>query len=471
MVPDRSPKSDWYKVSVETLQGWGVLLLLLILAVGGYFGYRWWESNALQREAARILEEDRRLFQELQGSQELEEFQAEYDTAWELMEEGRTAYDAGEYPAALARGRRSRELLISIRDATARQGAGQARFVTVDGRVDYRRGERGRWESARAQVTLENGDFVKTGAGGTAEIMFVDGTLYTVRPNTLFVVSGAPGEGPGERTVELQYGWINLNTAQRPSQIATPRAEARVEDETEAVVVVDETGEQGSFTTYRGTMDVASAGGERRRVGALQTVSQRGDSLSEPLPLPPAPELTAPGDNADIDSGRTQRITLSWQQVEEAASYALQVSRNRLFVENVIAADDRQRTEATLGVRGEGSFLWRVAAQNTEGLRGPWSEPRRFRVAPGGPRGGDREPPELMIDDVQSYGAIFIVRGRTDPGASVWVNGESVTVAADGGFTKTVQLVQTGWDFIEVRAEDPWGNEVTKRERVFVESI
>lgn len=471
MVPDRSPKSDWYKVSVETLQGWGILLLLLVLAVTGYFGYRWWESSALQREAARVLQEDRRLFQQLQGSQDLQEFQAEYDTAWELMEQGRFAYDAGEYADALARGRRSRELLTSIRDATARQGAGQARFVTVDGRVDYRRGERGRWESARPQLTLENGDFVKTAAGGTAEIMFVDGTMYTVRPNTLFVVSGARGDGPGDRTVELQYGWINLNTAQRPSQIATPRAEARVEDETEAVVVVDETGERGSFTTYRGSMDVASAAGDRQRVEALQTVSQQGERLSEPLQLPPAPELTAPGDNADIDSGRVRRITLRWQTVDEAHRYALQVSRNRLFVENVIEADDRRGTEANLGIRGEGSFLWRVAAQNAAGLRGPWSEPRRFRVAPEGPEGGDREPPELLIDDVQSYGAIFIVRGRTEPGSSVWVNGESVTVAADGGFTKTVQLVQTGWDFIEVRAADPWGNEVTKRERVFVENI
>jgi hypothetical protein len=46
-----------------------------------------------------------------------------------------------------------------------------------------------------------------------------------------------------------------------------------------------------------------------------------------------------------------------------------------------------------------------------------------------------------------------------------------VAVSADGEFTKTVQLVQPGWDFIEIRAADAWGNEATQRERVFVENV
>ena len=60
---------------------------------------------------------------------------------------------------------------------------------------------------------------------------------------------------------------------------------------------------------------------------------------------------------------------------------------------------------------------------------------------------------------------------RTEPGADVEVNGESVAVAADGSFTKTVQLGREGWSFVEIRARDASGNETLRRQRVFVESL
>jgi hypothetical protein len=63
-----------------------------------------------------------------------------------------------------------------------------------------------------------------------------------------------------------------------------------------------------------------------------------------------------------------------------------------------------------------------------------------------------------------------MVNGRTEPGARVEVNGEQVTLGADGSFTKAVQLNKEGWNIIEVRARNAWGNETVRRHRVFVES-
>ncbi len=82
----------------------------------------------------------------------------------------------------------------------------------------------------------------------------------------------------------------------------------------------------------------------------------------------------------------------------------------------------------------------------------------------------DDTPPELDLDDVKSYGSIFIVAGRSEPGAQIEINGEPVKVAADGAFTKTVQLSKEGWSFIEIKARDSWGNETSRRHRVFVEN-
>jgi hypothetical protein len=319
---------------------------------------------------------------------------------------------------------------------------------------------------------LRPGDYVKTTASGSAEIMFADGTLYTVRPDTLFLVSGTRRGEPGDKAVELQYGWINLNTAQSTSKVTTPNAEAVVANQSEAVVSYDGDKGDGRFTAFRGEMRIA-ASGEERRVTALQTVAQEDGKLAAVQALPAAPALLAPGDNADIDFDRERRMRVAWSAVPGGDHYALQISRNRLFVDNVIDVSNRRKLDAMLAIQGEGSFLWRVAAINAENLRGPWSAPGRFRIA-SFQTGGvteDKSPPELEIQDVQSYGSIFIVNGKTEAGASVWVNDESVTVEADGAFTKTIQLAQSGWAFLEIRAADAAGNEATRRNRVFVESL
>ena len=459
---------------METLRGSAILLLLAVLGLGGYFAYQYWERHALRIEAGQIIDQASALYQQVRresgGAAE-----TELASAFGSLERARSLYSEVRYREARERARESRDILLSLLDASKnRRESGEARFIAVQGRVEYRRGDRGEWEPAEGRGLLRTGDYVKTSDNGSAEIMFDDGTLYTVRPNTLFLVSRGTGSSAGEQTIELQYGWLNLNTARRPSKIATPQAQAQVADDSEAVVSYDEGRHAASFTTYRGAMDVAGAGGETRRVEALQTVSQEGALLSAVKPLPPPPDLVSPDENADVDFDGERQLRLAWEPVPGAASYALQISRNRLFVDNVIDVANRRTPHATLGLQGEGTFLWRVAAVNEDELTGPWSEGRRFRVASrkgAGGAGADHEPPQLEIEGVQSYGSIFIVRGQTEAGASVWVNGESVAVEANGSFTKTTQLAQQGWDFIEVRAADAWGNEATRRQRVFVENL
>ena len=168
-----------------------------------------------------------------------------------------------------------------------------------------------------------------------------------------------------------------------------------------------------------------------------------------------------------------RELELSWEPMAGAARYALQVSRNRLFVDNVIDVDSRVKASARLGLRGEGIFEWRVAAVSRQGLQGPWSAPRSFRVfsVRRSASEGDTTAPPLEIEEVQSYGSIFMVAGRTEPGSAVEVNREPVVVEADGSFTKTVQLTQEGWSIVEIRSRDVSGNEAVRRRRVFVETL
>lgn len=230
---------------------------------------------------------------------------------------------------------------------------------------------------------LHAGDYVKTSGSGTAEGMMIDGTLFTVRANTVLLVSRTRSMLGlrSERTLALESGWVDMSTAQTASRIMTPEAEAMVEERSDAVVTYDERERRGSFSNYRGGLKVASRDGTTRDVGELQRVVQSESGLSEARPLPEAPILGRPEDNQEFLLTTTETVELAWTPVEGAASYALQVSQSRLFVNNVIDVENRTKTTATLGVGGAGSFLWRVAAIDNDGQRGPWSSMHRFRVA------------------------------------------------------------------------------------------
>jgi hypothetical protein len=469
------PRKEWYSVSVETLRGVGLIALLLAVFGGLYVGYRIYDNQTLERQSAQTIAEVKGLIQYLQKQERASAFTNEFSAAFQSFQEAQTASAKRDFRTALEDARRSRNLLLSIRDQIVTPGTtGEAQFIQIQGDVDYRRGDGGDWEEARSRVTLRPGDFVRTSENGSAEIMVPDGTLYTVRPNTLFMVSTSrTGGGEAEeQSIQMEYGWVDLNTAQGTSNVKTPGAMARVQQDSEAFVAVDKGAGQGRFGAFTGGIELESNGGLKREVQPMQQVVQTGDLLSEPAPLPGRPDLSDPADNLDLDMERADKVVLAWEPVSNAARYALQVSRNHLFVDNVIDVSNRTKTRATLGVRGEGTFQWRVAAYGRDGVQGPWSKPRKFRIASSRGAGGvvDKTPPKLDLEDVKSYGTIFIVGGRAEPGSRVEINGEQVKTGADGSFTKTVQLEKEGWSFIEISARDGAGNETLRRHRVFVEN-
>ena len=173
---------------------------------------------------------------------------------------------------------------------------------------------------------------------------------------------------------------MNLSTSQSPGRIRTPTADAQVRRRSNAVVTYDKANRRSEFSAFSGGMEVTSKDGQTRKVGELEKVVQNDATLSAVKELPEAPALLGPADNDELSLDSDPEVTLIWEPVEGASRYALQVSTNKLFVDNVIDVDNRRRTRARVGLRGEGSFVWRVAAFDASGARGPWSLYNRFRV-------------------------------------------------------------------------------------------
>ncbi len=379
-----SQKKYWYKISVDSLRLWGGFIALTFVGLGGYLGYGLLQRHILERQVDVAIEEATHLIDRLSGEEGLAPYRGDFQAAKGSLEQAQVAADAGEFEEALTSAERSRTLLQSIQDALRqRSPAGEAQFIAVQGGVEFRRGERGEWRQARGRVVLYPGDYVKTSSGGSAEVMTVDGSLFTVRPDTVILVArtSPEAEDSGERTIALESGWVDLSTSRSASRITTPGAEARVSHRSQAVVTYDEDKRQGRFAAIEGGMEVTTPDGQKRRIGELEQVVQTAEKLSPARPLPQAPVILGPEDNLEISRAAEDRIVLRWEPVDGAVGYSLQISRNRLFVDNIIDVEGRAKTLATVGLRGEGAFLWRVAATDAEGAQSPWSSPRRFRVS------------------------------------------------------------------------------------------
>ena len=116
-----------------------------------------------------------------------------------------------------------------------------------------------------------------------------------------------------------------------------------------------------------------------------------------------------------------------------------------------------------------------IHSTRIHGLEHPWleGEPQAFRVAAltHTEEVADEIPPELEIEDMQAYGSLVIVNGRTEPGAAVQINEEPVSVQVDGSFSKTIQMKQVGFAFIRIVATDAWDNPTEVKRRVFIDAF
>lgn len=467
-------RSRWYSVSVDTLRLIAFPLVALAVVGIGFLGYTTWNRLHTEQATLEILAEVEGVLKRLPNQDGVERFRDELQAARANFQEANQAMIRGEIFPAHAHAVESLDGVNLIRGALGDGQKREAQFYSVQGGVEFRRGERGRWQPARSNVTLRPGDWVRTSRRGSARIMFPNGNLLTLRKESQIVVTRdmTASGADADQAIRMEYGWVDLNTRRSAGRVTTPRAEARVEKDSDAYVSFDRDDGTSRFGTLRGGLQVESADGESRRVSALQQVTQRGRRLSQPTALPAAPRLTQPPDKAEVNWDQQREITLAWQPVDGVGRYVLQVSDSHLFGDNIIEDTERFKTSAKLGVRGEGSFYWRVAARRRDGSLGPWSPTHNFRVVSHTDRNAaeDRTPPDLAITSVTNYGSLVLVSGKTEPGVDVRVNDEPANVEADGSFTKFVAFDSGGPAEVRVFAWDAWGNMNSDSKPVRVEN-
>jgi hypothetical protein len=355
-----------------------------------------------------------------------------------------------------------------------------ARFTTLEGNVKVKAVGTFEWVNADRSMVLRKSDLVRTGPGGAAEISFFDGTLVHVRPDSLITIESEDVSTSRRRVAwHISSGEVQFN-APRPAasglerEISTPTL-TRISTREAATggVVVQESGES-NLKLYTGTADVQTKTGETLRVAANSQL--RVDAAGNAAPvqdLPPVPILLAPQHQAEITYQDPARATtlLLWKPVPGATGYHVMLDYNAYF--NRPLVDRTGIGEPSVEVRGldAGKYYWRVAAVDKEGVEGSFSDFARFSVSrPQGAERGGGPPPPLVIEALEARQNILQVRGRTEPGATVTVNGQRVDVATDGVFNEFIQLpaAKPGRQLVVVRSVSINGGVMETRRPVMV---
>jgi hypothetical protein len=466
---------DWFIIPIRKIAAWG--LVTVVVAGAGLLGYRTYVKTRPSAEdrARTEIESAAALFVQATAAGGSARPGSNLARAADLLQEARNVMSDRRFEEAFRLAVESESYSRRVIGRLKSDENGDASFIFVEGDVTLQRAGRSNFETARQRVPLFDGDFIKTGRTGSAEIMFTDGTLFTIRPGSLFEVRRpTAAEGSGSE-VKMVSGAVNVYTSTSPSTVSTDDATSMIERNSRVSVDVAQ-GEKTEVTSYSGKTTVSTGlntvtlEGRQRVVAAART-----GALSTRVSLPEAPLPILPADNRTFDLSGGGDVDLRWSRVPDAARYRIQISRSRLFVPdaNEVDLDDRTGLSTRLKVSREGPYFWRLAAINRAGVSSDWSSVRRFRMLEEAVRTGtgDTTPPELSVLPPQQMGNLFLIFGKTERGAVVTVNADPADVGTDGSFKKTVTIERDGYAMLVIKAVDASGNETIRRMRVFVETL
>lgn len=462
---------DWYLISIDRLKQIGLVVVLALLGLAGWWFWDNQKGNP-QANAESAIAEAKRSLNALAASPEFNTHRNEFNRAQQKLEEANKHFNAAQFTEAQGAAVESHTI-----SRTALSGGtdseNDAQFLTVEGDVKYQKGASGEWKDAEARTPLVNGDWVKTGGRASAELMFSNGTLYTVGPDALLEIYSAltPGSTSKTNSVTMRVGSVEVETTEESSTIRTPGTQVVVESKSLTQVDVDQA-QETDVTSARGAVSVApSAGGPAVRLAAGERVSASPQgALTQVRKLTPSPVLKSPGDNQILQLAPELQIEFIWDPQPAATAYVLQVSRSRLFSTQEINSR-RQKTSAKAKITSGGVFFWRVAAVGPDGETGPFSAFRRFRVVSGKTTSdADKTPPRLQLRAPLFLGGnFFTISGTTEPGATVFVNDEEADVNSDGTFQKVTTVSKIGQNNVVVKAVDAAGNQAIQSQTVQVQ--
>jgi hypothetical protein len=302
------------------------------------------------------------------------------------------------------------------------------------------------------------GDTIQTQADGRAQVKMIDGSTISIRPNSTVVIRDSASIFGGTNVrVSLDDGQINVRTQDQTNDtqnvVEVLESENRVFAQTDASFNINEQTNGGEIRISRGGVE-ANVGGEKTVIGENEFAAVTNGRITPKERLLDAPKPVAPSNAEQITASGD--VSFRWQKPEanSAVSYHLQISKSPFFVADGIIIERDQLTSQifTLANLAPGIYYWRLRASAASGQTSDWGEPHKFTII----KTAASEILTARDWQIEAVGGkIYLVGGKTQPGATVRIAGREVFASADGSFRLQVAAAA---ETITVEISDERGN-------------
>jgi hypothetical protein len=331
----------------------------------------------------------------------------------------------------------------------------QAKFVNLDGRVQVKKVNSVTWVTADYHTTLDKGDLIQTGSDGAARITFADGTEYTVNKDTLITVEENNVTRDHSNTaVRINTGAVDLATPTwtlKDSQaaVSVENATAFMKQNSRATVKNDPTKDEHEIVVAAGGAQV-QRGNERIELTQWEKATfPSGGQIQKSSVLAP-PGLISPLNLTPIiaENPKTAQIRFDWQPVSDAVSYTLRISPTSMFTKLAKEVEVRAPgSSAEVTGLESGDYFWSVTASDAKKETSEFSESFKFTLV----AQGKTQDMVLNIESTQMHGRVAELIGKTEPGAALIINGQSVAnISPDGTFRHFTEPLEPGQHTIVV---------------------
>jgi hypothetical protein len=330
----------------------------------------------------------------------------------------------------------------------------QAKFVNLDGKVQIKKVNSVQWVTADYKTTLDKGDFVQTGSDSAARITFADGTTYTVKSDTLVTVeeNSMASNRPTSVAMRISTGSVDLATPNWSSPgskaaVNVEDASAQLRQNSRASVKNDPQGNNHEIVVSTGSAEV-QRGDEKIELTQWEKASfPTGGGIQRSNVLAP-PSLVEPLNLAPIinEKPKISPVHFVWKSVEDAVSYTVRLSATTSF-RTIVKQAKVSGTSADITGLDPGEYFWNVTAQDAKKQTSEVSETFQFTLV----AQGKSQDMILEIEGTQLHGRVAEIVGRTEPGAALIVNGQSVpNIAPDGQFRHFTEPLEPGQHTISI---------------------
>ena len=360
-------------------------------------------------------------------------------------------------------------------NANAELSARQAKFVNLDGKVQVKKVNSVQWVAADYRMALDKGDLIQTSGDGAARVTFAGGTTYTVQADTLVTVEeNSVGRDSATRVaMHITSGAVDLTTGtwdspQSKAEVSFSNAVASVKQNSRAAVRSDPQTNESNITVSAGTAELATTDGRQHvEIGKWERVSvpPAGGTVTKTNVLAP-PDLAEPLNLQPliVPDPKHAPVHFEWKPVPEAISYEIRVSTTSMFSRIV---EDRKLAGTSVDISGldPGDYFWDVMATDARKHVSAASDTFKFTLA----TQGKGQEMVLELSDTELHGNVVEISGRTEPGAALIINGESVAdIHPDGTFKYFTQSLGRGSHTIAVTGQNRRGGTVIKQLEIVV---